>query len=413
MSDRTNDEKLRILQERLAQIKQKQDTCAPTSHQRKVDIKYTTSEDEIPKGKKNTLNLSWIKKSIIIGSVAYGIFYGYTNFNSLVSNFSAEKNTEESSPTQVEYELNLKGNNIAIIRSYEDESSAKALVNDLKVKGFKTDYFFLPSKSNSTKEVYQVFIGPYENEDETSQWIQNIDGKVAVLNLSKGRIYREMKSNLLIAKEKDEQEKIENDNKQKEQSKIKEAAKEKDKQEKIENDNKQKEQSKIKKAAKEKTEQEKIAKEKDEQIKLENDNKHKEQTKLQEAEKEQKKFKLQKQELENEKNQLQKDREQLEKDEKSLLTKRIQQKSKIIIKYTYDFKTTIKDEGVLIIKNNANYPIIKQNYAKIASQGGIEKILERAEHDLNTHGENIDGVYFEKNGTIVPIYNGKITEVSL
>ena len=388
MSDRTNDEKLRILQERLAQIKQKQDTTVIKNQQRESVIKIATSEDETQKREKNSLNLSWIKKSIIIGSVAYGIFYGYTNFNSLVSSFSLEKNSEESSPTELKYELNLKGNNIAIIRSFEDESSAKALVNDLKVKGFKTDYFFLPRESNSTKEVYQVFIGPYENEDETSQWIQNIDGKVAVLNLSKGRIYREMKSNMLIAKEKAEQEKIENDNKRREQSKIKEAAKEK-------------------------AEQEKIVKEKAIQEKLENDSKHKEQAKLQETEKEQEKFKLQKQELENEKNQLQKDREQLEIEERNLLRKRIQQKSKIIIKYTYNFKTTIEDEGVLIIKNNANYPIIKQNYAKITSQGGIDKILERAEYDLNTHGENIDGVYFEKNGTIVPIYNGKITEVSL
>ena len=129
--------------------------------------------------------------------------------------------------------------------------------------------------------------------------------------------------------------------------------------------------------------------------------------------KEQEKFKLQKQELENEKNQLQKDREQLKKEEKDLLTKKIQQNSKIIIKYIYSFKKTINDEGVLIIKNNANYPIIKQNYAKITSQGGIEKIIERAKNDLQTHGESIDGIYFEKNGTIVPIYKGKITEVSL
>ena len=390
MSDKTNDEKLRILQERLAQIKQKQDTPRNTSQQREVVIEVATPKNETPIGEGKPLNLSLIKKALLVGSVAFGIFYGYTNinFNSLVTNFSSEETSEDITFSKLEYNLNLDGDNIAIITSFEDESSAKALVNDLKVKGFKTDYFFLPSKSNSKKEVYQVFIGPYENEDETSQWIQNIERKVDILDLSKGKVLREMKSNMLIAKEKDEQEKIENDNKQKEQSKIKEAAKEK-------------------------AEQEKIAKEKAEQEKLENDNKHKEHTKLQEAEKEQEKFKLQKQELENEKNQLKKDREQLEKEEKSLLTKKIQQKSMIIIKYTYDFKTTMKDEGVLIIKNNANYPIIKQNYAKITSQGGIDKILERAEYDLNTHGENIDGVYFEKNGTIVPIYNGKITEVSL
>ena len=40
-------------------------------------------------------------------------------------------------------------------------------------------------------------------------------------------------------------------------------------------------------------------------------------------------------------------------------------------------------------------------------------IIKKAEYDLNTFGENINGVYFEKSGTTVPIYNGKITEVSL
>ena len=388
MSDTKNDEKLRILQERLAQIKQKQNTANSKEQQKEAVIEIVNPDFEAEKRKKNTLNLSWIIRSIVISSVVFGIFYGYTNFSSLVSNFSAEKNLVEKSTNKIEYKLNLKGNNIAIIRSFEEETSAKALVNNLKVKGFNSDYFFLPNKSNSSKEVYQVFIGPYENEDETSQWIQNIDRKVLIVNLSNGRIYREMKSNSLMAKEKAEQEKIENDNKEKEKLKLKEAVKAK---------------------------QEKIAKEKAEQENLETENKKKELTKMQEEEKQKEKedFKLQKQELENEKNQLQKDREQLEKEERDLLRNKIERNSKIVIKYTFDFKTTKNDEGVLIIKNNANYPVIKQNYAKIAYQGGIEKIIEKAKYDLNTHGENIDGVYFEKNGTIVSIYNGKITEVSL
>ena len=204
MSDKTNDEKLRILQERLAQIKQKQNTANSKEQQKEAVIEIVNPDFEAEKRKKNTLNLSWIIRSIVISSVVFGIFYGYTNFSSLVSNFSAEKDLAEKSTNKIEYKLNLKGNNIAIIRSFEEETSAKALVNNLKVKGFNSDYFFLPNKSNSSKEVYQVFIGPYENEDETSQWIQNIDRKVLIVNLSNGRIYREMKSNMLITKEKDE-----------------------------------------------------------------------------------------------------------------------------------------------------------------------------------------------------------------
>jgi len=373
MSETKNDEKLRILQERLAQIKQKQERAGNTNQKREAVIEVANPKNEPPKREGKFLSLSWIKKAVLVGSVVYGIFYGYTNFNSLVSNFSEEETSEELVPTQLEYKLNLKGNNIAIIRSFEDESSAKALVNDLKIKGFKADYFFLPRKSNSTTEVYQVFIGPYENEDETSQWIQNIDRKVDIIKLSNGKILKEMKSNKLIAKENAEQEKIE----------------------------------------KEKAKQKKIEKEKAVQEKINNDNNRNEQSKLKKATEEQEKFQLEKQELENEKKQLKKAREQLKKDEENLLTKKIQNNTKIILSYTYDFNTSMEDEGILIIKNNANYPIIKQNFANISSQGGIEKIIKKAEHDLNTYGENIDGVYFEKSGTIVPIYNGKITEVSL
>ncbi len=49
MSDKSNDEKLRILQERLAQIKQKQDTPAPQRQQREEVIEVATPETEIPK----------------------------------------------------------------------------------------------------------------------------------------------------------------------------------------------------------------------------------------------------------------------------------------------------------------------------------------------------------------------------
>ena len=423
MSDKKNDEKLRILQERLAQIKQKQDTPIPVRVERETVIEIATPKNKAQKKEEKPLNTSWIKKTLIVGSVstvlvgslAFGIFYGYKNidFNSLIPNFSSEKISQELVPPQLEYKLNLKGNNIAIITSYEDESSAKAEVIDLKVKGFKADYFFLPSKSNSKTEVWKVFIGPYESENETNQWIQNIDRKVEIVDLSNGMVIKEIKSKKLIAIEKAEQEKIAIEKAEQEKIVIEKAEQEKIAIEKAEYEKIAIEKAEQEKIAKEKTEQEKIAKEEAEQEKIENDYNRKEQSQLTEAVEEQKRFQLEKQEFENEKNQLKTAREQLEKDKKSLLVKKTQNKTKIIISYTYVFNTTMKDEGILIIKNNANYPIIKQNFANIISQGGIKKIINKAEYNLNTYGENIDGVYFEKSGTIVPIYNGKITEVSL
>ena len=188
MSDTKNDEKLRILQERLAQIKQKQDTHVSISQQKEAVIEVATPKNEAQKKERKPLNLSWIKNALIVGSVAYGIFYGYTNinFNSLVPSFLEDETSEELTSNQLEYKFNLIGNNIAIINtknSITDEGSAKALVNDLKVKGFKCNYFYLPENSNLTDEVYQVFIGPYENEKETNQWAKNLEAEFNIITL--------------------------------------------------------------------------------------------------------------------------------------------------------------------------------------------------------------------------------------
>ena len=56
-------------------------------------------------------------------------------------------------------------------------------MNNLNIKGFKADYFYLPNKSNSTKEVYKVFIGPYENKEETNQWVENIESEFNIITL--------------------------------------------------------------------------------------------------------------------------------------------------------------------------------------------------------------------------------------
>ena len=182
MSDKSNDEKLIILQERLAQIKQKKDTPIPQIQQREEVIEVATAEIEIPKKERKPISFGWVKYVVIIGVVGYGSFYAYNNidFSNLTS---SEEITEEPKEFVLEYNLNLKGDNISIISSFEDENSAKAMVNDLKVKGYKCDYFYLPNKSNSTEELYKVFIGPYENNEETNQWIENIDLEFEIIKL--------------------------------------------------------------------------------------------------------------------------------------------------------------------------------------------------------------------------------------
>ena len=182
MSDKTNDEKLRILQERLAQIKQKQKTPVQTRNQREKVIEIATPQDEVLQKGSNPKTFRWLKYVLFIGVIGYGSFYAYNNIN--LSNLTSSKEiTEEPKKFVLEYNLNLKGDNISIISSFKDENSAKAMVNDLKVKGYKCDYFYLPNKSNSTEELYKVYIGPYENNEETNQWIENIDLEFEIIKL--------------------------------------------------------------------------------------------------------------------------------------------------------------------------------------------------------------------------------------
>ena len=94
MSDKTNDEKLRILQERLAQIKQKQETPVPTRNQREDVIEIATPQDEIPQKGRNPMSFGWVKYVVILGVVGYGSFYTYNNID--FSNLTlSEEITEE------------------------------------------------------------------------------------------------------------------------------------------------------------------------------------------------------------------------------------------------------------------------------------------------------------------------------
>ena len=180
MSEKTNDEKLRILQERLTQIKQKKDTPTPIKQQKEV-TEVAPDEIQVPQKEKTPMSFGWLKYVVIIGSLGYGGFYAYENSNVLTSE---KTDTKEVNIAEIKYTLNFDGqNHIAITETFEDESSAKAMVNDLKVKGFQADYFYLPNKSNSTEKVYQVFIGPYENEEETKQWTKNLQIDFEIISL--------------------------------------------------------------------------------------------------------------------------------------------------------------------------------------------------------------------------------------
>ena len=182
MSDKTNDEKLKILQERLNQIKQKEYPNVASEHKQEDPPEITDPQIDTTQKTQNPMSFGWLKYTAMIILIAYGGFYIFKNIN-FSTFFSSNEVIEVSEEFVLEYNLELAGDNVALVADFEDEELAKSMVSNLKEKGYKCDYFFLPNKSNSTEEVYKVFIGPYENHNETSQWTKNLDGEHEIMQL--------------------------------------------------------------------------------------------------------------------------------------------------------------------------------------------------------------------------------------
>ncbi len=189
MSDKTNEEKLRILKERLNHIKQKQESSAIPKENTEKIINPSSNEIENPYEKRKLKSFGWLKY-VAIFACSFAAFYAYNNID-LNSLKSTETDTTELDEVNkineavipLKYNLDLQGDKIVIVSTFKDENSAKAMTNDLKIKGFKAEYFFLPSKSNSTEAVYKVFIGPYEHEEETNQWVENLEVDFEIVTL--------------------------------------------------------------------------------------------------------------------------------------------------------------------------------------------------------------------------------------
>jgi len=189
MSNNTNDEKLKILQERLAQIKEQKETQSNTDSEEDIveshinqnvekETESSIGNNSSQQTKKPKSSFRWLKYFIIIAVAAYLVFY---SLNSLkLESLDTEKTSNKETTVAIvkkplEYNLSLKGQNIALVGTFQDEESAKSMLENLTKKGFKGDYFYLPNKSNSIDEVYKVFIGPYENKEEANQWTENLE----------------------------------------------------------------------------------------------------------------------------------------------------------------------------------------------------------------------------------------------
>ncbi|MDG2086458.1 MAG: cell envelope integrity protein TolA [Flavobacteriales bacterium] len=461
MTDKTNDEKLRILRDRLAQIQEKSNSENNLSKRKDLNLEKDINNSiensvEITSSKVNKKPILYIILFLLIGLSTF-FYFTKTKTADIIEKTDW---VDEVVEKEVIYSLKYKGNNIAVISRFLEESSAKAEVNNLITRGFKADYIYLPENSNISRKEYQVFIGPYETNEETNQWIKNIDKEISIINISDGTIIRTIKSSFQIkiekekaenerlakekvvnerlAKEKAEKkrlaiEKAENERLAIEKAENKRLAKDKAENEKIakekaENERLAKEKTENERLAKEKVENERIAKEKAEKKKIAKEKAENEKLAKEKAEKkrlakekakknklaEDKARKLNLDKVADEKKRiLEQEAENLKK-EIALLKNRkilIANNKDIKIKYTYKFTETNRDEGFVTISNNAGYPIIKQTFINVESQGGSNNIVKGIKKIMKTNGMLIDQIYFQKDGNITPIYKGEISEV--
>ena len=410
MTDKKNDEKLKILRDRLAQIQEKSfnenDLTKRSDLNLDKDINSSIENSaEITSNKVNKKPIIYIILFLLIG------FSTFLYFSKTKTDDKFEKKStyvKEIVEKEIIYSLKYKGNNIAVISKFLKESSAKAEVNNLITKGFKANYIFLPEISNSLKKEYQVFIGPYETIEETNQWIKNIDKEISIINISDGTIIRTIKSSYQI--------KIEKEKLAKEKAEKEKAEKEKLAKEKLAKEKAEKEKLAKEKLAKEKLAKEKLAKEKAEKEKAEKVKKKKlakEKAKKEKLAKE-KARKLNLNKVADEKKRLLEQEAEKLKKEIALFKDRkvlIENNKDIKIEYTYKFTETKRDEGFVTISNNAGYPIIKQTFINVELQGGSSNIVKGIKKIMNTNGMLIDQIYFEKSGNITPVYKGEISEV--
>ena len=204
MTDKTNEEKLKILQERLSAIKQKETTRQQIRAEKNKPIAPVFEEELVSKKPNNgsfwkiifflisfsfTVSSGYylFKNDFKIGSSIDNIKNDLTTFSKKTSSLFGENDKNKVKREKkfvLKYNFNIPGDNIAITGSFKNRRSAKAMVNYLKRMGeYKCDYFFLPDNSNSTEEIYKVFIGPYESEEETNQEAKDLEVDIEIIKL--------------------------------------------------------------------------------------------------------------------------------------------------------------------------------------------------------------------------------------
>lgn len=196
MSKSNNEERRDIVNKRLSEINDK------IVNPNKKTISETPSENIQEQINDTPKNSNKLKKYLLRIAIVVIVFFVLKsiNFGDLIS--SSFNKTSSNDETKIEvkvdipanksnekvdlkYNFNFEGGkSIIVFGNYQTE----ALAIEAKEKfaqnfvEFPLTYFFLPNKSNSKEEIYQLYLGPIDGESKAKQWSKLIGEKNQVIN---------------------------------------------------------------------------------------------------------------------------------------------------------------------------------------------------------------------------------------
>tara|TARA_X000000368_G_C23015528_1_gene705536 strand:+ start:735 stop:1331 length:597 start_codon:yes stop_codon:yes gene_type:complete len=187
MSDNTNEEKLRILQERLAQIQQKKEVkqkekienSKPVAPVFEEDLVNQEEIDPIAKTPREPRNKPNGLKYLIILFVVCLLGYSAFEFVDFKSILSSEESVEEIMEEDEEikyYKSDFNGNYIILLKTFDKQELANAEVQNWVNEGYSSDVFYLPGVSNSKEKIFQTYIGPFNKLEEANQYLNSSEG---------------------------------------------------------------------------------------------------------------------------------------------------------------------------------------------------------------------------------------------
>ena len=183
MSEKTNEEKLKILQERLATIQHKKEKEQQSITEKNKPLSPVFKEELVEKSpiqpsikepKEKTNSLKYFIIFFIIALLGYGGFEAYNSIN-FVELFSSEtKEVTTDKTKEITYHKSeFNGNYLIILNSFEDITIANAEVQNYISEGYKCDVFQLSAVSDSKEEIFQTYIGPFNKLQEANQYLNS------------------------------------------------------------------------------------------------------------------------------------------------------------------------------------------------------------------------------------------------